>query len=433
MNVVNKKKKKDLRSFVVIAVLSFFIIIGIVLLNTNFSFVGKKSIHEEAKTYKTRHCLAFYPDSKQGLSFVKDLCREERNDTIYDYTLVPYGDYYLVNYGNDRKYFADQNFDPVEIKEVSEEGKKIIVDYLRYTFKKEKPEQYYNADFVSKLTYDNIDFSNVTYSIASESIVADIPQYDISVSIPLKYMQKQIGMDFGFPNEIYSKPVYIDPDPAHPIVCLTFDDGPQFNFISGECSSERVVDLLYQYDASATFYVIGDMLTNREVWADYQVYTLLKRSINQGNEYGSHTQTHGSALTDLNTSEEMRKEIMGPVEYLNDFMGYEMKTFRPVEGSFNDKVLESTDLPAILWDVDSEDWLTRDPQQICDQVLKYEYESGDIILFHDIYDESAEALEKILPELVNRGCQLVSVSDMLRFYNIDPSLIDYFYSPGYYE
>ena len=114
-------------------------------------------------------------------------------------------------------------------------------------------------------------------------------------------------------------------------------------------------------------------------------------------------------------------------------MDYEMKMFRPVEGSFNNDVLNATDLPAILWDVDSEDWMSTDPQEIVDQVLKYEYESGDIILFHDIYDETADALEKILPALIERGCQLVTVSDMFRFYNIEPSSIDYFYSLGYYE
>ncbi len=431
--MMKRNKRANLRSLIIIAVLSLLVIAGFFALTTNFAFVGKKSIHEDAKKYMTRHCLAFYPDSKQGFSFAKDLCKGEKNDTIYDYTLVPYGDYYLVNYGMDRKYFADADFEPVVIDQMSEDGKKIIVDYLRYTYKKEKPDQYYNADFLSKLQLENINFSNVTYSISEENVLVDLPQYQLQIEVPLKYMQKEIGMNFGFPDEIYRKPVYIDPDPAHPIVCLTFDDGPQLNFDPGECSSEAIVDLLYKYDASGTFYVIGNMMENREIWADYQFYALMKRSINQGNEYGSHTQTHEQALTDLSDSETIRKEIEGPSEYLKDFMGYQMATYRPVEGSFNDEVLKSTTMPAILWDVDSEDWLTRDPEQIVAQVLKYEYDSGDIVLFHDIYDETVEALEKILPELINRGCQLLSVSDMLRFYNIEPTSIDYFYSPKYYE
>ena len=124
---------------------------------------------------------------------------------------------------------------------------------------------------------------------------------------------------------------------------------------------------------------------------------------------------------------------MGPVDYLYDFMGYQMKTFRPVQGEFDESVLKATDLPAILWDVDSEDWSLYEVDDIVNQVLKYDYETGDIIIFHDIYDESADALERVLPELIKRGCQIVTISDMLRFCNIDPSTIDYFFSPSYYE
>ena len=90
-------------------------------------------------------------------------------------------------------------------------------------------------------------------------------------------------------------------------------------------------------------------------------------------------------------------------------------------------------MPAVLWDVDSEDWLSRDVETIINKVMSYEYETGDIIIFHDIYNETAEALEKIIPQLINQGCQLVSINDLFRYCNIDPSTIDYFYSPNYYE
>ena len=427
-----RKRRVNTRSLFIIIVLSFLVVLLFSFLFFNFSFIGKKSIHEDAKKYQTRHCLAFYPDSKQGYSFVKDLCKGVKDDRIYDYTLVPYGDYYMVNYGMDKKYFADHSFDPIVIDDVSDDGKKIVLDYLRYTYKKDAPEKYYDVSFLKTLQLENIDFENVTYQIAEENVEVYLPQYEMTLDIPLKYMQKALGMDFGFPNEIYRKPVYLDPDPDHPVICLTFDDGPQLHYEQGYSSTERIIDILYEYDACGTFYMIGDNLEDRELWADYQVYTMLKRSINQGNEYGSHSQTHDAPLTAL-SSEEIRKEIMGPVNYLYDFMGYEMKTFRPVEGEFDDSVLNATDLPAILWDVDSEDWALLDVDEIVGQVLKYDFETGDVILFHDIYDESADALERILPELISRGCQLVSVSDMFRFCGIDMSTVDFFFSPSYYE
>ena len=135
-----------------IAVLSALILAGVLLLSTNFSFIGKKSIHDDAKKYATRHCLAFYPDSKAGFSKAKELCKGVKDDRIYDYTLVPYGDYYLVNYGGDFRYFTDKRFEPLVVKEISDNGEKMIVDYIRYTFKKQMPDKYYNADFIRRDT-----------------------------------------------------------------------------------------------------------------------------------------------------------------------------------------------------------------------------------------------------------------------------------------
>ncbi len=427
-----QRKKKDSSSLFVILILSLAVLVVYGLLFVNVSFLGKKSIHEDAKRYQTRHCLAFYPDSDQGRSYAKDLCKGVKDDRVYDYTLIPYGDYYLVSYGGDRKYFTDRNYDLLKIEGISDAGKKIITDYLRLDLKKEEPEKYYDPDFLKQLQPEMIDLGDAAFDLQGEDVLISLPQFGRTVSVPLKYLQKELGMDLGFPNEIYRKPVWIDPDGSHPVVCLTFDDGPQLSYEQGQTVTERIIDILYRYDACGTFYLIGVNLEDRDIWADYQVYSLLKKSINQGNEYGSHTQNHRN-LTELETREAMKKQIEGPKKYLLDLMDYEMKTYRPPEGEWNGDVLEATDLPAILWDVDSEDWISQDPEQIAAQVLKYDYESGDIILFHDIYEESADALEKILPELIRRGCQLVTVTDMFRYYGIDPSSVDYFFSPSYYE
>ena len=428
-----KKILKQYRQILNCVILFLLLCAVFFLMTVNFSFIGKKSIHEDAKTYRTRHCLVFYPDSKTGYSEAKNLCKGVKDDRIYDYTLIPFGDYYMVSYGKDRKYFTDKQYQSLIIDDLSQEGKKIAADYLRYSIKKEKPELYYNAEYLSSLTADRLDFSKVTYELKEESLICRFSEFDLDVSVPLRYLQKALNMDFGYPQELYRKPVYLDPDPEHPIICLTFDDGPYFWSEKKNTSSEQIVDLLYRYDASATFYVVGYNLENRDIWADHQVYMFLRNSINQGNEYGSHTQNHPSSLRDLSTYDEIREEIEGPIRFMDKMMDYEVKTYRPVGGEFNDDVLAAQPLPAILWDVDSEDWYSRDVQSICDRVLGYDYESGDIILFHDIYFETAEALEKIVPELVNRGCQLVSVCDMLTYYGIDPASISYFYSPGYYE
>ena len=402
-------------------------------MNTNFSFIGKKSIHEDARTYKTRHCLAFYPKGDNGLKTARDICKGVKDDKVFDYTLIPYGDYYQISYGGDYRYFTDKEYKSLKINSVSDDGKKMIADYVRYTYKKDHPEQYYNAQFLKELKVENIDFSNVTYGIEQEFLNCHIPQFDMDVKVPLKYMQKEIGMDFGFPFELYVKPTYLDTSDDHPIIAITFDDGPQFAYDKNNSSTVDIVNTLYDYDACATFFVIGDKLEDREVWSDYQVYFFLKDSINQGNEYASHTQTHKSVLTYLDTKEEIFNEINGPIEYMNKFMEYEIKLYRPVSGEFNSSVSDAAPVPAILWDVDSQDWYTRDVNDICNEILNQKLDTGDVLIFHDIYDETATAISKIVPELVNRGYQLVSVSELLKALNIDTENLTYYYTPIDFE
>ena len=430
-----KKKKRRLKisSLIAIIVLSFLLFLVIFFLTNNLSFIGKKSVHSDAKAYKTRHCLIFYPDSKTGLDYAKEMCKGVKDDSIYDYQLIPYGDYYQVSYGGDNRYFVDKDFNNLEINEISDEGKTIILDYLRYSLKKNSPEKYYNSKNISSINIESIDFSTLTYSINNEYLRVNIPQHEIDIDVPLKYMQKQLNMNFGYRDELYSKPTYLDTSGNHPIICITFDDGPEFWDGPGESSTEKIIDLLYKYDATATFYVVGTNLENRDTWSDYQAYNLLKRSINQGNEYGSHTQTHKYELTELSTADEIRKEINGPIDYLYKFLEYKVNTYRPVQGVFNQNVLDAQPLGAILWDVDSEDWLSMDPETIYNRIMSVEYEDGDILIFHDIYDETYEALERIIPELIDQGCQLVTVSEMLKGINIDVNKLSYYYGPGYYE
>lgn len=427
------KRIKNRSSLITIAVLAVAVILMFVLFFTNFNFVGKKSIHEDAKAYQTRHCLAFYPNSKQGLKKAKEICKGVKDDSIYDYTLIPYGDYYLVNYGGDHRYFTDMEFNEITVESMSEKGREIIFDYLRYTIKKDHPEKYYDANYLASLTIDSIDFENIKYDIDGTNLKCYLADYEMELEIPLKYVQKEIGMNFGFPYEIYSKPVYLSDSTEHPIICLTFDDGPKLWTDEDYTSTEKIIDLLYKYDAAGTFYIIGNTAEDREYWADYQVYTMLKKSINHGNEYGSHTQSHLYSLTELSSESSIYNEINGPIEYMRDFMDYEIKTYRPVEGNINDSVISAQPVGAILWDVDSEDWMSESAEEIIAQVEKYDYETGDVVLLHDIYNITADALEKIIPDFINRGYQLVNVSTMLQALNIDATTLKKYYGPNYYE
>lgn len=67
--------------------------------------------------------------------------------------------------------------------------------------------------------------------------------------------------------------------------------------------------------------------------------------------------------------------------------------------------------PLIMWTIDTLDWSTRDTQSTLEAIRK-DMKDGSIVLMHDLYDPTAAAVETIVPELIEQGYQLVTVSEM---------------------
>ncbi len=69
-------------------------------------------------------------------------------------------------------------------------------------------------------------------------------------------------------------------------------------------------------------------------------------------------------------------------------------------------------MPMILWSLDTLDWKTRNTKKIFREVRK-EVKDGDIILMHDIYSTTADAVEKVVPWLQNKGYDILTVSELM--------------------
>ena len=61
------------------------------------------------------------------------------------------------------------------------------------------------------------------------------------------------------------------------------------------------------------------------------------------------------------------------------------------------------------------DWKSRNKNKIITQIRKTKDYDGHIILLHSIYATTADATEVLIPELIDKGYQLVTVSE-LAFY-----------------
>ncbi|MEE0681672.1 MAG: polysaccharide deacetylase family protein [Christensenellales bacterium] len=184
-------------------------------------------------------------------------------------------------------------------------------------------------------------------------------------------------------------------DPNKPMVALTFDDGPSAHV------TEKILDLIEQYGIRATFFVQGLNLTK------YPQH--IRRAVELGCEIGNHTKDHKklTALTD--------DEIIAQRDYINntvmDIAGVTPTLLRLPYGNMNERVRQIIGMPFMLWSIDTRDWESRNKDAIINETLK-DIKDGDIILMHDLYTSTAEACEEIIPELINRGYQLVTVSEM---------------------
>ena len=65
----------------------------------------------------------------------------------------------------------------------------------------------------------------------------------------------------------------------------------------------------------------------------------------------------------------------------------------------------------ILWSIDSLDWKTRDTEKTIDCIME-NAQDGDIVLMHDIHDETVAAAIELIPMLEDEGFQLVTVSEL---------------------
>ena len=178
-------------------------------------------------------------------------------------------------------------------------------------------------------------------------------------------------------------------------VALTFDDGPS------AAATAKILDLLERYQVKATFFVLGNMAE--------ALPELLKRQVALGCEIGNHTQGH-KYLTKLSVTD-MRYQIDTVNNHVEAVTGVRPRLLRPPYGAKKDYVRAEAGMPLMLWNIDTEDWKHRNAQKTIDAVLNF-VKDGDVILMHDLYATTAEACETIIPELINRGFELVTVSEL---------------------
>lgn len=183
-----------------------------------------------------------------------------------------------------------------------------------------------------------------------------------------------------------------------PMIALTFDDGPGYN-----SASDKILDVLEKYNARATFFMVG---TNAKAHPEN-----LKRKIKLGCELGNHTYNHEHYGKNV-TGEDIKKCSQA----IYDACGQYPTAFRSTGGNTTKTILDqckAQNLPLYYWSLDTQDWKSRNADKVYNAVMK-NVEDGDIILMHDIYGSTAEAVERMVPKLIEQGYQLVTVTELVQ-------------------
>lgn len=201
---------------------------------------------------------------------------------------------------------------------------------------------------------------------------------------------------------VLNAPFYIrtDLDPSAPMIALSFDDGPNYS------STTAILDVLEQNNGSATFFIVGSRLKfggNDEC---------ARRMVELGCQLGNHTYDHKHYGNDV-TAEDITKCS----DIIEEKTGYAPTAFRPTGGYLSDLIKENCSAPICLWSLDTNDWSYRNADKLYNYVL-YAADDGDIILMHDIYSTSATAVEWFVPELVNRGYQIVNIAELAYYRDV---------------
>ncbi len=261
-----------------------------------------------------------------------------------------------------------------------------IKDYLNNYSDKEKVTidyDYYNDEDIYYVTF----YRNI---LDNNKVISGSDSFEIDVSSGNASKINKTNYEFDFVK-------YKNIDTNRKIVALTFDDGPNYN-------TNKILNILNKYNVPATFFVLGSKIKGNE--------NTLKKMVDSGMEIGNHTFNH-LLLTKYKESV-IKREIEDTSKLIFEVTGKYPTLLRPSYGSSNKKVKKAAGMPIIIWDVDTLDWKNHSSKRIISRVMN-KVKDGDIILMHDIYSATANAVDNIIPMLSSMGYSFVTVSDLFYY------------------
>lgn len=202
--------------------------------------------------------------------------------------------------------------------------------------------------------------------------------------------------------------LHVDTDKKY--VALTFDDGPNPPF------TDQILDVLDEYGAKATFFVVGQEIRKYPI--------IFKKIVDRGHEVGNHSWDH-SRLT-YKSYDYIMNQISTTDKLIRDH-GYTGTIY--FRAPFGHKlivlpyILNETNRLHVLWNIELNDWDSPPPESML-AMFDEKISPGSIIVLHDgdavpkdgmkaPRAATVEVTKLILEKYIKQGYRFVTISELL--------------------
>lgn len=248
------------------------------------------------------------------------------------------------------------------------------------------------------LALPHLTLDNTPFTYQSDAVTLTLPEAIADkkdMTIPYNDIVGFINTDFIDKNKLSVEiPQALDPNKKY--ISLTFDDGPN------PMTTPRLLDILNEKGVTATFFMLGQNVTQNE--------QLAKRVYDEGHEVASHSFSHPN-LTTLD-AETIKEQVNSTDRAIYKATGSLPTDIRPPYGAVNKSVAEIIGKPIIQWSVDSQDWQSHNTNAIVKRVDDTAY-NDSIMLMHDIYPETIDAVPIIIDHLRAAGFEIIPSKQLL--------------------
>lgn len=194
---------------------------------------------------------------------------------------------------------------------------------------------------------------------------------------------------------------------THKVVALTIDDGPHYK------TTPQMLAVLREKNVKLTLFILGENAVRHP--------ELLAQAVADGHEIANHGYSHNSLakMNKTQVSEELDKG-----EKAITAVAPKPTLFRPPGGAYNDIVTAEAGrhgYTTILWSIDPGDWRRPSVEQVVNNVMS-KIEPGSIVLLHEGQYPlpTPAAISIIIDRLREQGYSIVTVSELLQYYEVQP-------------